>query len=118
MHPVIQLTVAVLMMVVAARMWPPILYIAVSVTAVIMTVKCARRSLRWFNRHCSRDDRLTGIAYTASVIISYVIAGVVDCLMDPKLSAITMVNCFAGAIGGTVVLAWMIEKAIRLLQFK
>ncbi len=50
MHPVIQLTVAVAVLIIAIRAWPPTLYWLAGILISIALVKVIRRSLRAINK--------------------------------------------------------------------
>lgn len=116
MHPIVQLTVAVLLMVIAARMWPPLLYIAAAITVVLLLTKCIRRAVRWARGSYSANSLVNVSGVAVCIIVAYIVSGSIDYLASPKLSAVTIVNCFVGAIVGTAALVWIFEAGIALVK--
>lgn len=92
MHPVIQMTVAVMMVVIATRMWPPLLYWLAGMVALLTVIKGIRRLISWVK---SGKGRLSGLAYSAALSICWLlIAAALDFLHPQKISAVSIVLCF------------------------
>lgn len=108
MHPIIQMTIAVMMVVIATRMWPPLLYWLVGIVAALMVVKCARRLTAWF-RCAFREKRINAVIYGSCIAAFWlIIAGIVDGIHPQKISAVSIVTCF---ICASVVIAVVISLA-------
>ena len=105
MNPVIQMTVAVALVVIAARMWPPLLYILSTIVGVLLIAKVTRRLWGWVRseRGASLISAVVPfLIYTATLLA---LAAIADHLMKMRISAVTMVMCFAGAYACLALLA-------------
>lgn len=92
MHPVIQMTVAVMMVVIAARMWPPLLYWLAGIVALLMVIKGIRRFIGWI---AISKGKLSGLAYSVALCLCWlVVAAGLDFLHPQKISAVSIVLCF------------------------
>jgi hypothetical protein len=94
MHPVIQMTVAVMMVVIATRMWPPLLYWLAGIVALLMLVKGVRRASRWAYS-LFRNGSLDGLIVSAMVGAGWLLLAVLlDYFLPQKISAVSIVMCF------------------------
>lgn len=97
MNPVIQLTVAVAMVVIAARMWPPLLYWLVGLFVLLFTIKGIRRSARWMRQYAVGRGLVA-----AEVLLSFIawiaVAAIADHFHPGRISAVSIVLCIACAI--------------------
>lgn len=113
MHPVVQLTLSVAVVVIAARLWPPLLYILSVLVILLFLVKAVRRAAGWASKKSFRgfSDSVLSVCIFGGLFLS--IAAAADYFIQPKFSAVTMVLCFAGAIAVVGVLVNIVEYAMR-----
>lgn len=97
MHPVIQLTVAVAMVVIAARMWPPILYWLVGFFLILAAIKGARRSIRWLRKVIPSGGIISLVRVLLGCAAWITIAAVADYILPGRISAMSIVLCFMAA---------------------
>lgn len=97
MHPVIQLTVAVAMVVIAARMWPPILYWLVGFFILLAAIKGTRRTARWLRKVIPAGGFKSALRLVLGCAAWIAIAGVADYFIPGKISAMSIVLCFMAA---------------------
>lgn len=113
MHPVVQLTISVALMVMAARMWPPLLYWLLGIMTLLLLVKLARRSARFLRSSVTAawfQPVLSFLIYTGMWLALAVVA---DYFFPARISAVSIVLCFAGAyavIALVVVAAGKLER--------
>lgn len=97
MHPIIQLTVAVAMVVMAARMWPPILYWLAGLFMFLAAIKFTRRSIRWLRKVMPSD----GFSFLLRALLAcsawIAIAAIADYALPAKVSAMSILLCFMAA---------------------
>jgi len=97
MHPIVQLCVAVSLMVIAVRAWPPLAYALLGVMALLLVVKVIRRGAGAIRRNSS-SAWLTHVAsFVAYVIAWLLVASVADYFLPRKISATSIVLCLSGA---------------------
>ena len=112
MHPVIQLTVAVAMVVIAARMWPPILYWLVGFFLILAAIKGARRSIRWLRKVIPSGGIISLVRVLLGFAALIAIAAVADYMFPGKISAVVLLLCFAGAIAVTGIIIGAVELLV------
>ncbi|AIX74660.1 hypothetical protein C3374_14075 [Pantoea sp. PSNIH4] len=97
MHPVVQLTISVALVVMAARMWPPLLFWLLGIMALLLIVKLVRRSARFIRSSITAawfEPVLSFLVYTGMWLA---LAAVADYFFPARISAVSIVLCFAGA---------------------
>ena len=94
MNPVVQLTISVALVVIAARMWPPLLYWLVGFFLLIGAIKGMRRLVRWSRRHTKsvRIGRLIACLLVPAAWLA--VAAIADRFHPSKISAVSIVLCF------------------------
>lgn len=104
MNPVIQLTVAVALVVIAARMWPPLLYWLVGFFLVIGTIKGMRRLVRWARKY-THSISIRNLMSCLLVPAAWLaVAATADIFFPSQISAVSIVLCFICAFMAIVVL--------------
>lgn len=93
MHPVIQLTVAVAMVVIATRIWHPLLFWLAGLFFLIGLIKMVRRCARWLKNKYERG--LFGLTFQAGIYSAMwlAVACLADYLFPNKISAVSIVMC-------------------------
>ena len=92
MNPVIQMTVAVAVVVIAARMWSPILYWLAGLFVVLFTIKCIRRTYGWLRRRTTLHWVMIaeyGLIFTGMLTLAFT----VDYIHPMKISAVSILLC-------------------------
>lgn len=94
MHPVIQLTVAVAMVVIATRIWHPLLFWLAGLFFLIGLIKMVRRCARWLKNKSERE--LFGLTFQAGIYSAMwlAVAYIADYLFPNKISAVSILLCF------------------------
>lgn len=111
MHPIVQLCVAVALMVIAVRAWPPLAYILLGVMVLLLVIKMIRRSAGFIRRNTSAPWFEPVSSFVIQVGLWLALACVADYFFPKKISAVSIVLCFAGAY---VVLALVANVANRI----
>jgi len=111
MHPVIQLCVAISLMVIAVRAWPPLAYVALAIMALLLLVKMFRRGAGAIRRNISAPWFEPVSNFVIHVGVWLAIAAVADYLSPRQISAVSIVLCFAGAY---LVIAVVVNVANRI----
>lgn len=96
MNPVIQMTVAVAMVVIAARMWTPVLYWLAGIFILLFTIKCIRRTCGWLRRRTTLHWVMIaeyGLIFTVVLTLAFT----VDYIHPRKISAVSILLCSACA---------------------
>jgi len=116
MNPVVQLTLSVALVVIAARMWPPLLYLLVGFFLLIGTIKGMRRMVTWSRRHTKSVSIRRLIAYLLVPAAWLAVAAVADRLHPSKISAVSIVLCFICACIVIGILVSAADWCRRFLQ--
>lgn len=111
MHPVIQLCVAVSLMVIAVRAWPPLAYVALAIMMLLLLMKICRRGARAIRRNISAPWVEPVSIFVIHVGVWLAIAAVADYFSPRQISAVGIVLCFAGAY---LVIAVVVNVANRI----
>lgn len=94
MHPVIQMTIAVAMVVMATRMWPPLLYWLAGAVIFLSLVKGVRRTARWLKNKVNKNHAIGVLKLTFVAFAWVVLAMGADRFFPGKISAVSIVLCF------------------------
>lgn len=105
MNPVVQLTISVAVVVIAARMWPPLLYWLVVFFFVIGTIKGIRRLVRWARKYIHTIGMRNTLCFLLVPIAWLAIATMADILRPNQISAVSIVLCF---ICASIVIALLV----------
>ena len=97
MHPIFQLCVAVSLMVIAVRAWPPLAYVLLGVMALLLVVKVIRRGARAVSRNLSSAWFARVASFVVYVMAWLLVAFVADYFLPRKVSATSIVLCLSGA---------------------
>lgn len=116
MHPVIKLTVAVLLMVIAARMWPPLLYWLIGLMLMLGLIKCVRRMFRLAKKHSGAIKSRGLISFLLFSAGWLGVALLADKIMPSKISAVSIVMCFICAFIVIALLLSAVEWLSRYLH--
>lgn len=111
MHPIIQLCIAVALMVIAVRAWPPLAYMLLGVMALLLVVKGFRRGSRAIRRNISSPWFEAVASFFIHVGVWLVVAAVADYFMLGTVSAVSIVLCLSGAY---LVIAVVAKAANRI----
>lgn len=116
MNPVVQLTLSVALVVIAARMWPPLLYWLVGLFLLLGAVKGVRRFIRWAYK-CNRSASFSGIMVSLLVPVAWLaLAATADELFPGKISAVSIVLCFICAFIAIGLLVSAVDWCRRFLH--
>lgn len=110
MNPVIQLTAAVALVVIATRMWPPLLYWLAGMFVLLFTIKGIRRSARWIRKHAFGSG-LVATECLLSLLAWVAVAAIADHFHPGRISAVSIVLCIACAI---LIIGLLLSVAGRL----
>lgn len=94
MNPVVQLTISVALVVIAARMWPPLLYWLVGFFLIISAIKGMRRLVRWVRKKTQPNAFIRMTPLMIVPLAWLCIAEIADRLSPGKVSAVSIVLCF------------------------
>lgn len=94
MNPVVQLTLSVALVVIAAKMWPPLLYWLVGFFLLISMIKGVRRLVRW-SRGSNKSVSFRRLIACLLVPAAWLaVAAIADKFHPSKISAVTIALCF------------------------
>lgn len=113
MYPVVQLTISVALVVMAARMWPPLFYWLLGLMVLMLVVKIFRRSARLIRSHMTAawfQPVLSFVVYTGMWLT---LAAVADYFFPASISAVSIVLCFAGAYAVIALIVAAIGRFVR-----
>lgn len=111
MHPVIQLCVAVSLMVIAVRAWPPLAYVALAIMMLLLLIKICRRGARAIRRNISAPWFEPVSTFIIQVVVWLSVAAVADYFSPRQISAASIVLCLASAY---LVIAVVVNVANRI----
>lgn len=97
MHPVIQLTVAVAMVVIASRMWPPLLFWLAGFFLILAAIKGARRSISWLRKAIPTAGFSSLVKVLLGCAAWLAVAAMADYFIPGRISAMSIVLCFMAA---------------------
>lgn len=116
MHPVIQLTVAVTMVVIASRMWHPLLFWLAGLFLLLGIIKLARRIAKWIKIK-SGNKNVAALIHTGFAVMLWVaVATLADYLNPNRISAVSIVLCFFCAFIFIVLLLFVADISRRYLH--
>lgn len=110
MHPIVQLIVSVALVIMAARMWPPLVYILFAGVLALAAIKLLRRIARLIKLKRNSPVILWLMPFFFSCGMWLALAGIADYFMPKKISAIQIVVCFACAYLFTAFIVWSLQR--------
>lgn len=113
MHPIVQLTITVALVVMAARMWPPLLYWLLGIMMLLLVVKLLRRSVRLLRNNVTAAWFQPVLSFMIYTGLWMSLAAMADYFFPARISAVSIVLCFAGACAVIALIVFAIGKLER-----